>query len=50
MYDAVTDAAVKLAEVARMAPLVCESAAALGGSLLMLQTVGHPRLTSCTRL
>ena len=44
-----TDAAVKLAEVARTAAPVCKSAKALGYSLLMLQTVGQSGLTSCTR-
>lgn len=47
---ALTDAAVKLAEVARSAAPVYESTAALGCSLFMLQTVGHTRLTDCVRL
>ena len=43
MYDAMVDAAVSLAAIGRMAPPVCKSAAALGYSLLTIQTVGHPR-------
>ena len=43
MYYFMAEAAVSLAAVGRMAPPVCNSAAALGYSLLTIQAVGHPR-------